>query len=122
MLRRLVDNALDVGHVEEALLDLHDHCVQRRLINGQFDGQDLQRHLLNALRVCSLLWSAGGRRETNRGETVLKQIEIKHKKVLKSAEVTDGLIDLSANSINTILSNETKLIHLGLYSLAIAIE
>lgn len=64
VLRRLVDNALDVGHVEETLLDLHDHRVQRRLIDGQFDGQDLQRHLLNALGVCSLLWTAGGRRGT----------------------------------------------------------
>lgn len=64
VLRRLVDDALDVGHVDETLLDLLDHRVQRRLVDGQLDGQDLQRHLLDALGVCSLLWTAGGGRGT----------------------------------------------------------
>lgn len=64
VLRRLVDDALDVGHVDETLLDLLDHRVQRRLVDGQLDGQDLQRHLFDALGVCSLLWTAGGRRGT----------------------------------------------------------
>lgn len=69
VLRRLVDDALDVGHVEETLLDLLDHRVQHRLVDRQLDGQDLQRHLLDALGVCSLLWTAGGRRKA---ETMLR--------------------------------------------------
>lgn len=84
VLRRLVDHALNVGHVQETVLDLHDHHVQRRLIDWQCDGQDLQRHLFDALGVCSLLWTAGGRRVTERRERdVSERIQMKQKRVLK---------------------------------------
>lgn len=55
MLRGLVDDALDVGEVGEAALDLLDHPVQSRPVDGQRDGQHLQSHLLYALWVRTLL-------------------------------------------------------------------
>lgn len=58
VLRGLVDDVLDVGEVGNAVLYLHDHVVHSGLVDRQGDGQDLLSHLLYALWVCSLLWTA----------------------------------------------------------------
>jgi len=62
VLRGPVDHALDVGEVGEALLDLQHHGVQRGPVDRQADGQNPQGHLLDALRVGSLLWAEEGRK------------------------------------------------------------
>lgn len=63
VLRGLVDDPLDVGEVGKAILYLHDHFVQSGPVDRQRDRQDLQSHLLYALWICSLLWTAKRREE-----------------------------------------------------------
>lgn len=55
VLRGLVDDPLDVGEVGQPVLDLHHHLVHGGLVDGQRDGEDVERHLLDAVWICSLL-------------------------------------------------------------------